>query len=172
MTELIEPGANGYLFPFGDWKALSDLLYKMHIDDTMILDPKVCKNKVAQFEKGSALEDFYQKVIGLVEETDEPDSSEEKSRKISVVIPCYNAERTIDACLTSLVHQTVPLQQIELILVNNGSTDHTFEKLSEWEGQYSDTIMVDTGPRHFGKQSRRGRRDKGIEPYRRVITFP
>ena len=63
------------------------------------------------------MEDFYQKVIGLVEETDEPDSSEEKSRKISVVIPCYNAERTIDACLTSLVHQTVPLEQIELILV-------------------------------------------------------
>ncbi|MCZ7568470.1 MAG: glycosyltransferase [Ardenticatenaceae bacterium] len=44
---------------------------------------------------------------------------------ISVVIPAYNAARTLPACLDALNDQTVPRDQYEVIVVNDGSTDAT-----------------------------------------------
>ena len=44
-------------------------------------------------------------------------------KKISIIIPAYNVEKYIARCLDSLVHQT--LQDIEVIVVNDGSTDST-----------------------------------------------
>lgn len=43
--------------------------------------------------------------------------------KISVVIPVYNAELYFEACLQSVISQS--LQEIEIILVNDGATDST-----------------------------------------------
>lgn len=40
---------------------------------------------------------------------------------VSVMIPCYNGEKYIDKCLTSLLNQTY--DNIEVIIVNDGSTD-------------------------------------------------
>ncbi|MDV3955454.1 glycosyltransferase family 2 protein [Elizabethkingia anophelis] len=42
---------------------------------------------------------------------------------ISVLIPAYNAEKTIERCLVSLSQQTYP--NFEIILINDGSTDQT-----------------------------------------------
>ena len=44
----------------------------------------------------------------------------------SVVVPCYNCEKTIDRCLSSLIAQILPFY--EIILVDDGSTDHTGKK--------------------------------------------
>ena len=41
--------------------------------------------------------------------------------KISISVPVYNAEKYLRQCLDSLVGQTI--QEIEIILVNDGSTD-------------------------------------------------
>jgi len=49
---------------------------------------------------------------------------------ISVVIPTYNEERDIAACLDSLMRQTV--KPDEIILVNNNSTDATVSIASEY----------------------------------------
>ena len=46
-----------------------------------------------------------------------------KGLLISVIIPAYNAERYLDKCILSLQHQTY--KNLELIIVNDGSTDHT-----------------------------------------------
>ena len=43
----------------------------------------------------------------------------------SVVIPAYNAERTIVTCIQALQNQTVPADQVEIIVVDDGSTDNT-----------------------------------------------
>ena len=47
----------------------------------------------------------------------------EKSPRVSVVVCAYNAERTMDACLTSL--RTLNYPDYEVIVVNDGSTDAT-----------------------------------------------
>lgn len=61
---------------------------------------------------------------------------------VSVIIPCYNAEKYIDICMKSLLNQTLGFENLEVILVNDASTDGTLEKLYEYEKQYSDNIMV------------------------------
>lgn len=62
--------------------------------------------------------------------------------KVSIIIPCYNAVSCIDACLESLVNQTMPLGEMQIVLVNDASTDNTLDKLCEWEQKYPETIMV------------------------------
>lgn len=48
-----------------------------------------------------------------------------KMLKITVVIPCYNAEIFIDKCLNSITNQT--LNEIEIIVINDGSTDKSLD---------------------------------------------
>lgn len=50
---------------------------------------------------------------------------------ISVIIPAYNAERTLDRCLRSVVAQTY--KDWELIVINDGSRDRTSEICHRWE---------------------------------------
>ncbi len=64
------------------------------------------------------------------------------SDKISVIIPCYNAEKYLDRCLQSVVDQTYPAECVEIICVNDASTDSTLDLLKEWESRYPDNICV------------------------------
>ncbi len=50
--------------------------------------------------------------------------------KISIIVPVYNVEKYLRRCLNSLVNQT--LQQIEIILINDGSTDNSLKILHEY----------------------------------------
>lgn len=68
--------------------------------------------------------------------------SDRMSKLISIVIPCYNVEAYLDRCLTSLVNQTIGVSQLELILVDDASSDGTWEKLLNWEQQYSESIII------------------------------
>jgi len=51
--------------------------------------------------------------------------------KISVIIPVYNKEKYLGECLDSIFNQT--LKDIEVICVNDGSTDNSLEILKEYE---------------------------------------
>lgn len=42
---------------------------------------------------------------------------------VSIIVPCYNVAPYVEACLDSLVNQS--LRNIEIICVNDGSTDVT-----------------------------------------------
>ena len=59
-------------------------------------------------------------------------------KKISIIIPAYNVEKYIARCLDSLVHQT--LQDIEVIVVNDGSTDSTGAIIDSYMEQYPDIV--------------------------------
>ena len=65
-------------------------------------------------------------------------------KEISVVIPCYNVEQYIDQCVESLVNQTFGIERMELIFVNDASTDSTLDKLAAWEQKYPNSIIVIT----------------------------
>jgi alpha-1,6-rhamnosyltransferase len=47
--------------------------------------------------------------------------------KISVIVPCYNAEKWIEECVASVANQKY--DNFELIVVDNESTDNTVEVL-------------------------------------------
>ncbi len=63
-------------------------------------------------------------------------------KEISVIVPCYNVEEYLDACLESLVSQTLGLERMELILVDDASQDATLEHLRAWEREYPEQILV------------------------------
>lgn len=60
--------------------------------------------------------------------------------KVSVCISIYNGERFIRKCLDSVVCQT--LKEIEIVLVNNGSTDLSLEIMNEYKEIYPNLIRV------------------------------
>lgn len=64
--------------------------------------------------------------------------------EISIIIPCYNVENYIDRCLESVVAQTIGLDLLEIIVINDASTDNTLEKLYQWERRFPKNIMVVT----------------------------
>lgn len=53
-----------------------------------------------------------------------------KTPKISIILPVYNVEKYLGKCLDSLINQT--LQDIEIICINDGSTDDSLEILEEY----------------------------------------
>ena len=58
--------------------------------------------------------------------------------KVSIIVPAYNVENYIEKCLESLVNQT--LQDIEIIIVNDGSTDGTKQKIEKFILAYPEKI--------------------------------
>lgn len=60
--------------------------------------------------------------------------------KVSVVVPVYNTEEYLERCLKSLVNQT--LKEIEIICVNDGSTDNSDKILKEYSKQYSNIKVI------------------------------
>ena len=63
-------------------------------------------------------------------------------KKISVITPCYNSYEYLDKCFESLINQTIGLENIELIFVNDASTDNTGEKLNSFEALYPESVLV------------------------------
>lgn len=55
---------------------------------------------------------------------------DEKQPLISIIVPCYNTENYIEQCLDSLIHQSY--KNLEIILVNDGSTDDTDAKIQPY----------------------------------------
>lgn len=62
--------------------------------------------------------------------------------KISVIIPTYRPESYIYECLDSLLHQTLPQEQFEIIVVLNGERNPYEEQLSEYARNASSTIQI------------------------------
>lgn len=55
---------------------------------------------------------------------------------LSVIIPVYNAEKWLRRCLDSLLSQGLTEDEMEVICVNDGSTDGSLEVLHEYERRY------------------------------------
>ena len=58
--------------------------------------------------------------------------------KVSVIVPAYNVEDYIEKCLESLVNQT--LEEIEIIVVNDGSKDSTKQKIDKFLEKHPEKI--------------------------------
>ena len=61
--------------------------------------------------------------------------------KVSVLVPIYNVEKYLGQCLESLCKQT--LQEIEIICINDGSTDRSKEILEEYQKQDNRIVVIE-----------------------------
>ena len=66
--------------------------------------------------------------------------SENNNIKVSVIIPVYNTSNFLERCLNSLVHQT--LKEIEIICVNDGSTDNSLEILNSYKQKDERFVII------------------------------
>ena len=69
-------------------------------------------------------------------------TSEHTKPRVSVIIPCYNREKYLRACIESLVAQTYGIDNLELIFLNDASTDQTMTILKEYESLYPQSILL------------------------------
>ena len=85
-----------------------------------------------------------------------------KGKTISCIIPCHNCQDYISKTVESLINQTI--KPLEIILVNDASTDNTLDILKQMEVQYSNMVKVvnletNKGPsyaRNFGVENSKG----------------
>ena len=67
---------------------------------------------------------------------------------VSVIIPCYNAERWIDEAIQSALNQTY--SPVEVIAVDDGSSDGSWKKIQE----FGSRVIAETGPNRGGSAAR------------------
>ena len=60
---------------------------------------------------------------------------------LSIVVPIYNVEDYLDRCIDSLLHQDIDKSDYEIILVNDGSTDESYE-IAKRKQRASDNIVL------------------------------
>ena len=60
---------------------------------------------------------------------------------VSVIIPVYNIEKHLEKCLDSVIGQT--LKDIEIIVVNDGSTDNSLDIITQYARKDSRIVIVD-----------------------------
>lgn len=82
--------------------------------------------------------------------------------KVSVIVPVYNAEQYLARCLGNLLNQT--LAEIEVILVNDCSTDRSLQIMQAAQQQFPEKVKIidlkeNRGPgnaRNLGIESAKG----------------
>lgn len=79
---------------------------------------------------------------------------------ISIIVPCYNVEKYIERCFASLAAQTIGIEHLEVIMVDDCSVDGTWERLTDIEQSYPESVIIV----HCDENGRQGRaRNIGIQ---------
>lgn len=77
--------------------------------------------------------------------------------RVSVIVPAYNAQKSIGECLAALENQSFPRDRYEVIVVDDGSVDSTSEIIKKFRVRYH--YQENQGParaRNLGAGSARG----------------
>ncbi len=61
---------------------------------------------------------------------------------VAIVVPCFNEEHTVAATLESLLALEYPREKLEIIVVDDGSTDRTFEVAKQYEYPENERSVV------------------------------
>lgn len=62
--------------------------------------------------------------------------------KVSIIIPVYNVEKYIREALESIVRQTIGLEHLQVIMVNDCSTDGSGQIMDEYASKYANFISI------------------------------
>lgn len=63
--------------------------------------------------------------------------------KLSIIIPVYNSEKYLKACLESVFGQNLPQSDYEVIVINDGSTDDSKNIILDFQRQYPILVLID-----------------------------
>ena len=60
---------------------------------------------------------------------------------VSIIVPCFNEEKTIDLLLESIYRQTWPKSDLEVIIAEGLSSDHTRQKIASFQAAHPDLLL-------------------------------
>ena len=86
--------------------------------------------------------------------------------KVSIVMPMFNQEKYIVECLSSVLRQT--LKDIEIIVVNDGSTDNSLALVKEFAQQDDRIVVIDKPNSGYGHSMNVGM-DRASCEYVRIV---
>ncbi|MBO6241712.1 MAG: glycosyltransferase [Butyrivibrio sp.] len=147
VGEVIIQNETGCLYEDNDIEGLACILDDIANERITFASEKKCRESVFDYKDEIALFDFYAKIYAAVNGR-RVVSHELGALKpiikdrISVIVPCYNVEKYIGRCLDSIINQTVGLERLEIIAVNDCSTDHTIDILEKYEKKYPDRLCM------------------------------
>ena len=65
-------------------------------------------------------------------------------KKIAIVIPVFNVEKYIGKCLDSVINQTIGITNLQVIVINDGSSDESLKIVENYQQIYPDCFIVKT----------------------------
>ena len=65
-----------------------------------------------------------------------------QDKKISIIIPCYNVEKYVSECLESVITQSMPDDEYEIIVIDDCSDDGTLQIIKSYEQKYPEQIIL------------------------------
>lgn len=64
--------------------------------------------------------------------------------KISIIVPVFNVEEFLDTAIQSLLNQTIGFENLQVIFVDDGSTDNSKKIIEAYSTQYANVIFLST----------------------------
>ena len=61
---------------------------------------------------------------------------------LSIIVPLYNSERFLPKCVESLLNQDIPHEDYEIILVNDGSPDHSKDVAERYASEFPNIVVL------------------------------
>ena len=140
---------------------IQDILSYIHADE-LVPEAFLNKKEYARFRSFPYMIDTRRKYLLRKEKRAVSyRSDEDRNIKVSVIIPVYNTEKYLCQCLDSIANQT--LKEIEIICVNDGSTDASLQILEEYAKKdsrfsvYSEINKGQSSARNLGLSHAAGR---------------
>ena len=116
-------------------------------------------NMAKKIYKNKDFIDVYHPKIEFRDKFNKLFKSERKllpDKKISIIVPCYDSEKTIDRCLRALLKQTY--KTLEIICIDDGSSDNTVNILKQYASKDGRVKYIENN--HKGASEAR---NKGID---------
>ena len=79
--------------------------------------------------------------------------------RVSVIIPIYNSEKYLEWCVNSVLTQQGPLEDYEVLLVNDGSTDSSAEICDRFAEKYPNVRAIHKPNEKLSATRNRGMRE-------------
>ncbi len=90
---------------------------------------------------------------------------------VSIIIPARNEAKNITTCLNSLLKQTYPAEFIQIIVIDDHSTDQTAQIVQSFSERDNRIRLLSADPREPGKSPKKMAIKKGIEFSRNEFIF-
>lgn len=133
IGEYIKNGINGWLYSTESIEDFTNILEEIEERGYVLESPELCIEEAKPYEKDVVFRKMSEK-IQLV--------CEKKRDRISVIIPCYNAERHVARCLDSIFSQKLSKAELEVICIDDASTDQTLNILKKYEKRYEENMIL------------------------------